>query len=237
MVHPVSREAFVERLLAFERRCGEAMPLHCPVHLCLGHEAVAAELATCLQPEDWLFSNHRNHGHYLAKGGSEEKLWDEIMGLESGLNGGFMGSQGIVDPEINFYAGSIIAGTVPIAVGVATALKRNCRPGVVVCCFGDAAPEEGVFWESVNFIALHKLPVLLICENNGWSVHVPIAERQAQPILRRIWAFGVTGRAGAKWIPDALDTVRQQGIPQFVEAAVTRDCPHVGTMKDLRPHA
>jgi len=85
---------FVNQLRAFELRCQKHMAeFKCPVHLCLGQEHVPDILFQMLRKEDWLFSTHRNHGHYLAKGGSEEKLWDELMGLESGVNKGWAGSQ------------------------------------------------------------------------------------------------------------------------------------------------
>ncbi len=122
-------------------------------------------------------STHRNHGHYLAKGGSEDRLWDEICGLESGINGGLAGSQCFSDPSINFHASSIVGGSIGIAVGAAFALKGSGN--IVFCCFGDAATEQGIFWESLNFSVLKKLPITFICENNGLSINVPIEERQA----------------------------------------------------------
>jgi TPP-dependent pyruvate/acetoin dehydrogenase alpha subunit len=99
----MSRE-FTERLIEFERRLQADMQnIFCPTHLCLGQEKVPAALYRSLQKDDWLFSTHRAHGHYLAKGGSEQALWDEIHGLESGINGGFAGSQGFSDPALNFH--------------------------------------------------------------------------------------------------------------------------------------
>src|SRR4051812_46570898 len=139
-----------ERVRQFEKRLQAAMPkIMCPVHLSLGHERVAADLHASLRREDWLFSTHRNHHHYLAKGGSEQKLWDEIMGLPAGLNGGFAGSQGISDPSINFHASAIVGGLVGVATGTAYALKLNGSSAIVVCCIGDAGTEQGVFWESL----------------------------------------------------------------------------------------
>lgn len=213
-----------ERIQAFEKRLQDNLHnIFCPVHLSLGHEAVAAAIHESIRPEDWLFSYHRNHGHYLAKGGSEEKLWDEIMGLETGLNGGFAGSQGIVDTGINFHASAIVGGLVGVATGVALALKLNKSDAVVVSVVGDAGTEGGVFWESMNFAALHKLPIAYIVENNGKSVDSLIAERQATPLQPRVAAFGVTVR---RTVQAAIAHARANG-PSFCEAMVTLTADHL----------
>src|ERR1700704_2615175 len=101
-----------------------------PTHLSLGQEEVPEALRV-LNPNDWLFSTHRNHGHYLAKGGGEDRLWDEICGLATGINGGVAGSQCYSDPAINFHASSIVGGSIGIAVGAAFALKGSGN--LVVC--------------------------------------------------------------------------------------------------------
>lgn len=215
---------FVERVRAFEKKLQDNMKdIFVPVHLSLGQEWVADELHKVLKPEDWLFSTHRNHHHYLAKGGDEQKLWDEIMGLESGLNGGFAGSQGISDSSINFHASAIVGGLVGTAVGTAYALKMDKKPGIAVCCVGDGATEAGVFWESLNFAALHKLPVAFICENNGMSVDAHISERQATPLGPRVAAFGIDVR---KRIAAAVMSARHNR-PSFYEAKVKLACDHI----------
>ena len=212
------------RIRAFERRLQEHMhEITVPVHLSLGQEWVAAEMAKYLRPEDWLFSTHRNHAHYLAKGGDEQKLWDEIMGLPSGLNGGFAGSQGISDASINFHASAIVGGLVGVAAGTAYALKMNGSSAIAVCCIGDGGTEAGVFWESLNFAALHSLPVLYICENNGMSVDARLYERQATPLVPRVAAFGVRVCIS---LDDAFDMARR-GIPVFCEFKVTLECEHI----------
>ena len=195
--------------------------IYVPVHLCLGQEEVAADLHEYLKPQDWLFSTHRNHGHYLAKGGSEQKLWDEIHGLPSGLNGGFSGSQGISDKSINFHASAIVGGLVGVATGAAYALKGS--NAVVVCVVGDGGTEAGVFWESLNFAALHKLPIAYICENNGMSVDSPIEERQATPLGPRVEAFGVNVR---RHVAAAIMSARCNR-PSFYEAKVKLEGEHI----------
>lgn len=219
-----SRIAFIRRVMDFEKRLLEHMDeIYCPVHLSLGQESVAADIHECIRPEDFLFSTHRNHHHYLAKGGSEQKLWDEIMGLETGLNGGFAGSQGISDKSIRFHASAIVGGLVGVAAGTAYALKMDGSDAIAVCCIGDGATEAGVFWEALNFCALHKLPIAYICENNGMSVDSPIADRQATPITQRVKSFGIEVRST---VQRAIRLARE-GIPSFCEMHVNLNCQHI----------
>lgn len=194
-----------------------------PVHLCLGQESVAADLHECLRHADHLYSTHRNHGDYLAKGGSEQKLYDEIMGLPSGLNGGFSGSQGISDASINFHASAIVGGLVGVATGAAYALKMDGADAIAVCVVGDGGTEAGVFWESANFAALHKLPIAYIVVNNGKSVDALIEERQATPLVPRAAAFGL---AISGTVQGAIHLARK-GRPSFHEAKVTLKCDHI----------
>lgn len=206
--------------------------IFCPVHLSLGHESVAADISECIARDDWLFSNHRNHHHYIAKGGSEQSLLDEIMGKESGLNGGFAGSQAIVDPSINFHSTAILGGLVGAAAGVAYAIKLNNQNNIVVCVIGDAGTEQGVFWESLNFSALHSLPIVYICENNNKSVDATLDERQATPIVPRVSAFGISVFQEVK---QALEYTKNNKAPSFCEVKVTLECAHINmaTMLDL----
>ena len=234
---------FKDRLRAFELRCQAHMSeFKCPVHLCLGQEDAPAALHELLKPEDYLFSTHRNNGHYLAKGGSEEKLWDEIMGLESGVNAGWAGSQCYSDPSINFHATAMVGGLIGVAVGVALGLKKQERPGVVVCCIGDGATEQGVFWESLNAVELWKLPIMFVCENNGYSVHAGIEERQARRIWKRVEQFGLVtypamkGEHCQKFITAAYGWAKNNQ-PSFVEVLCERECNHVGNMPDFREAA
>ena len=224
MLQSESHAEFKSRVVAFEKRLQANMrDVFVPVHLSLGHEGVAADLHEWMQPQDWLFSTHRNHHHYLAKGGDEQKLWDEIMGLESGLNGGFAGSQGISDASINFHASAIVGGLVGVATGTAYALKMDGSKAIAICVVGDGGTEAGVFWESLNFAALHKLPIAYIVENNGMSVDARIEERQATPLGPRVAAFGIDVR---KHIAAALMSARANR-PAFYEAKVTLECPHI----------
>ena len=220
----MTRAEFIERVRAFEHRLLNSMAdVYSPVHLSLGHEGVAADLYEVLRPEDWLFSTHRNHHHYFSKGGDEKLLWDEIAGEPTGLNGGFAGSQSISSDALHFHASAIVGGLVGVAAGAAQALKMDLSGAVAVCCIGDAGTEQGVFWETLNFCALHSLPIAFIVENNGMSVDSPIDERQFMPIKERVEAFGVV----------AVDSVAlavqgaRMGIPSFYDAQVKLECEHI----------
>ena len=217
-------EVFAERVRQFEKRLLADMPnIYVPVHLCLGQESVAADIHDHIRAEDWLFSTHRNHHHFFAKGGSEQKLWDEIHGLPSGINQGFSGSQGISDKSINFHASAIVGGLVGVATGTAYALKMDGSKAIAVCCVGDGGTEAGVFWESLNFAALHKLPIAFICENNGKSVDATIDERQATPLVPRVSTFGI---AIAGSVQGAFALARS-GRPSFYEAKVKLEGQHI----------
>lgn len=222
---------FTDRLIAFERRLQDDMAnIHNPTHLCLGQEQVPQAIYDNIRPDDWVFSTHRAHGHALAKGVDEQKLWDEIHGYETGLNGGFSGSQGFSDPSRNFYCSAIVGGLVGVATGTAMALKLGKSDSIVVCCIGDAGTEQGVFWESINFAALHQLPIAYIVENNGKSVDALITERQAQAITPRVKAFGL---AIGQHTEAAMRFARD-GIPAFHEAKCKLDCDHLN-MSVLMP--
>jgi pyruvate dehydrogenase E1 component alpha subunit len=222
------------RIRNFELRLQQNMKhIFCPVHLSIGQEKVAGDMHEVMKAKDWLFSTHRNHHHYIAKGGDERKLWDEIMGLESGLNGGFAGSQAIVDTSINFHASAIVGGLTGVATGTAYALKLNKElEAISICCIGDAGTEQGVFWESLNFAALHQLPIAFICENNGMSVDALIEERQATPLRQRVETFGLNYFQS---VANALQFCRSERRPVFCEIKVNLECAHLNmaTMLDL----
>ncbi|MBT6052603.1 MAG: thiamine pyrophosphate-dependent dehydrogenase E1 component subunit alpha [Candidatus Scalindua sp.] len=151
--------------------------IRCPVHLCTGQEAVAAGIGAVLEKKDYIFGNHRSHGHYLAKGGGMPELIAEIYGKETGCSKGRGGSMHLIDPQVGMLGSApIVAGTIPLALGAALAssIRRDNR--VTVSFFGDGATGEGVLYESLNFAALKKLPLIFACENNFYSTHLPIEE-------------------------------------------------------------
>ena len=227
----MTTKQFRASLVRFEKELERRMPeFNCSVHLCLGQEQVPSILHAFIQKQDWLFSTHRSHGHYLAKGGFEAKILDEIEGKESGVNGGYSGSQSFCDTDLNFHSTAIVGGLIGAATGAALALKLKESTAMVVCCVGDGATEQGVFWEAINFSALHKLPLLFVCENNGLSVHAPLNLRQSSPLKQRVRAFGLRTFSGIGGLTAALRK-RHSG---FVEIKVKRNCAHVSAMEDLR---
>ena len=153
--------------------------MRCPVHLSIGQEAVSVGVCANLTREDIVFSNHRSHGHYLAKGGNLKAMVHEIYGKSTGCCFGRGGSMHLLDLSINFFGSTpIVGGTIPIAVGASLASKMQQKNNITTIFHGDGAVEEGVFHESLNFASLKKLPVLFVCENNLYSVYTPLSERQ-----------------------------------------------------------
>ena len=154
-----------------------------PVHLGIGQEALAVGACHALRPADLLFATYRSHAFYLAKGGDLSRLFAELFGRRDGCARGKGGSMHLAAPEVGFMGTSaIVSSTIRPAVGAALAAERLAKDQVVVAAFGDGATEEGAYHESLNFAALHRLPVLFLCDNNGLAVHSPLASRQAYRI-------------------------------------------------------
>jgi pyruvate dehydrogenase E1 component alpha subunit len=151
----------------------------CPVHLSVGQEAIAIGVCSELSVADKIMSTHRSHAHYLAKGGDLYAMFCELMGKEAGCCLGRGGSMHLIDKAQGFYGSiPIVGSSLPIAMGIALAEKQSKSSNVVVAFVGDAAVETGQFHESLNFISLMKLPILIVLENNGYSTYAPINDRQ-----------------------------------------------------------
>ena len=162
------------------------------IHLSIGQEATAVGVVAALAPDDTIASTHRGHGHALAKGISPERLMQEIMGHEEGVCRGRGGSLHVADFAIGMLgANGIVAAGIPIALGSALAHKTLGSTRVAVAFFGDGALAEGVFYETLNLAALWKLPLLLACENNGWSEFSPVSEQYAGQLPTLCAAFGI----------------------------------------------
>jgi pyruvate dehydrogenase E1 component alpha subunit len=158
-----------------------------PVHLCIGQEAVPVGVCANLRQDDYVLSNHRSHGHYLAKGGDLKAMLAEFYGRETGCSRGHGGSMHLIDTAVGLLGSSaIVGGGVPLAVGAALASQRLGQKRVSVAFFGDAASEEGTTYESMNLARLWKLPVLFVCENNFYSVcsHIDARQHTRQVVLR-----------------------------------------------------
>lgn len=207
---------------------------NCSVHLCLGQEEGPQALSEVARPQDWVFSTHRSHGHYLAKGGNPEKLLAEIEGREDGINGGFSGSQSFCDKGIRFHSTAIVGGLVGVATGAALAAKLSRFDELVYCFVGDAATEQGIFWEAANFSALHKLAILFVVENNGLSVHASLNLRQCGGIREKAKAFHLSTWDGGNGLKLAAARGMRMFLPGLVEIRCERECTHVSAMEDLR---
>lgn len=210
-----------------------------PVHLCLGQEAIAAGVCIHLSAGDYVFSNHRGHGHYIAKGGDIKAMIAELYNRETGCSKGRGGSMHLVDTSVGVLGtSSIVGGCIPIATGAAlgSVLKKDGR--VAVAFFGDAAVEEGVTYESINFAMLKKLPIVYVCENNFYSVFSHLSKRQANDdIYRRfeglsIPSYQVDGNNVIEVYRIAkktIDNARSGGGPSFMECRTYRLRDHHGT--------
>lgn len=216
--------------------------MQCPVHLCIGQEAIPAGVSVCLTNEDYVFSNHRGHGHYIAKGGNLNKLAAELYGKKTGCSKGKGGSMHIVDLKIGFKgSSSIVSGSIPIAVGAALAFKMQNKNNVVISYFGDGAADEGVLHESLNFAALKKLPIIFICENNFYATNSPdftrkpldnIAERAS--VYNTSWKKidGNNAIIVYKATKEAVERAKKGEGPSFIEARTYRWISHVGPDDD-----
>lgn len=158
--------------------------MRCPVHLSVGQEAAAVGVCAALRPGDKAFSTHRCHGHYLAMGGSLKAMLAELYGRAAGCCGGRGGSMHLFDEAVGLMASVPIVGSnLPLAGGAALAIRQTGGDNVAVAFLGDGAVEEGVWHEVANFAAVHRLPLVVVLENNLYSVYTNLADRQpARPL-------------------------------------------------------
>lgn len=213
-----------------------------PVHLSIGQEAVAAGACAALRPTDLVFGSYRSHAFYLAKGGDLRQMMAELYGKATGCCGGKAGSMHLAAPEVGFMGSSaIVASTIPHAVGAALAAKRRGTEQIVAAVYGDGATEEGVYHESLNFASLHQLPVLFLCENNGFAVHSRISARQSYDLLEHADSYGIPTRLCARGndpravydtVAAAAERVRVERRPMVVVVDTYRQMEHVGIGED-----
>ncbi len=186
------------KIRAFEEKAQslfEENKLRGSVHLYTGEEACAATVCSTLTNEDYITSTHRGHGHCIAKGAQLDLALAELMGKATGYCKGRGGSMHIADFTVgNLGANAIVGGGIPIATGAALSIKMQKKNNVAVTFFGDGASNEGTFHEAMNFSAVHKLPVIFVCENNGYGISVPLSESTATPdISDRAAGYGMPG--------------------------------------------
>jgi pyruvate dehydrogenase E1 component alpha subunit len=224
-----------------ERRYHEDQ-MKTPIHLVLGQEATSVGACAALTTDDLLYSSHRTHGNYLAKGGDLRAMLCEMFCRVNGCAGSRGGSMHLIDKKVGMAGTSaIVGGAVPIAVGAALAARLQRSTRVTTVFLGDATTEEGVASESLNFAVLKQLPVVFFCENNFYSVQSPLWTRQPP---REIWRWaagyglpavlvdGMNVFAVFETMREAVDRARGGGGPTFIEARCYRYRGHGGSGDD-----
>lgn len=215
-----------------------------PVHLCIGQEAISTGINLNLGEMDQIVTGHRSHAQYLSKGGNLQELISEIYGKEDGCAMGRGGSQHLVDTSVGFMSsGPILGSNIAIGTGIALANKYNSTDNIVVTYFGDAASEQGVLHEALNFASVHGLSIIFVCENNELSTHSRISERQPARNIsevansHNIQNLTIDGNNVfhifnlAKVI---VNEVRNEKKPYFLEFKTYRWMEHVGPNYDFQ---
>ncbi|MBP5641103.1 MAG: thiamine pyrophosphate-dependent dehydrogenase E1 component subunit alpha [Victivallales bacterium] len=229
------------KIRAFEEKLSELFSkglLGGTSHFCIGQEASAVGISSAARPTDWFVSNHRCHGHLLARGLETERLLAELLGKVTGYCGGKGGSQHMCCMEKHFLGtNGIVGGGIPIATGAAFALKYKQSSDIAIVYFGDGASNQGTFHESLNIASLWKLPILFVCENNlyGMSTQTErtiagkthtVAPRAA---VYDIPAQTIDGRdveTVFNTAKEAMERVRAGNGPELLELMTYRLCGH-----------
>lgn len=249
------------RMMKRIRLCEESLiepisngSIRCPVHLYSGEEAIATGVCAALNKKDYVFGNHRSHGHYLAKGGSMDALIAEIYGKKSGCSKGRGGSMHLIDPEHGVMGvAPIVGGTISLAAGAALASQIRKDKRITITFFGDGATGEGVLYEILSFAGLRKLPLIFVCENNLYSTHLPINEIRvdskiseiATPFkIESVTADGNDVLQVYELAKKAVEKCKKNEGPVFLEFLTFRLRGHVGpndtiqgTKTDIRPQS
>lgn len=215
-----------------------------PVHLHIGQEAVPVGVCAHLRPADTLFFGHRTHGPSLAKGLEMRRLMAELYGRTTGCSRGYGGSMHLVDPANGMLGSSaIVGGSIALGVGSGLAAKLKSEDRIAVSYFGDGATNSGVFWESLNFAALKRIPVLFVCENNGLSNTMRQADHMAADVVTVAGEFMSALRADGTDVvavfaaaAEAVGIVRNEGRPAFLECRTRRWMKHQGVEWDDLPY-
>ena len=238
------------RIRAFETRAAECFTkgmLAGNIHLCIGQEAVPTGACFALEKEDYMTSTHRGHGHCIAKGADLDKMLAELFGKKTGYCKGKGGSMHIADVAglHSLGANGIVGAGIPIAAGSALASKIKGDKHVTLCFFGDSASNQGTFHEAVNMAAAWKLPVVFLCENNGYGVSVNIhSVTNTDTIAVRAKAYDIPGKTVDgndpitvyEAVKEAVDYARAGNGPSIVECMTFRHQGHYcGDPANYRP--
>jgi len=215
-------------------------------HAYIGEEAVAVGVSSALKKDDYILSTHRGHGHSLAKGIEPKYLMSELMGKITGVCKGIGGSMHSTEPEVGvIFSSAIVGGSIPIAVGVALAIKMQRKDNVVVSFFGDGATNTGTFHEALNLASLWKLPVIFVCENNFYAISTHINRAvSAKEIVDRAIAYNMPGKivdgndviAVYEATLEAVARAKRGEGPTFIECRTYRWLDHgMYYIGDYRP--
>ena len=223
------------RIRRFEEKCAELytqQKIRGFLHLYIGEEAVAVGVMRALNDDDPVFATYREHGHALAKGVDMQAIMAEMYGKVTGSSRGRGGSMHIFDVNKGFYGGNaIVAGALPLAIGLALANKMQGKTKVTVCFFGEGAVAEGEFHESLNLAQLWQLPVLFVCENNGYAMGTALnISESEQQIFKKAQSYGMDAQAidGMNVVDveaaakQYCDEIRNSGGPRFLECNTYR---------------
>lgn len=223
------------RVRRFEEKCVElysATKIRGFMHVYIGEEAVAAGVLSTLAPDDAVVATYREHGHALLRGVDPGAILAEMYGYQEGCCRGRGGSMHLFDAGTRFYGGNaIVAGGLPLAVGLALADKMAGRSRVTACFFGDGAVAEGEFHESMNLAALWELPVLFCCENNLYAMGTALGRSESQTDL----ALKAAGYEVAAWAVDGMDVIAvEEAARRAVDAVRAGGGPHFLELRTYR---
>ncbi|MBA3766274.1 MAG: pyruvate dehydrogenase (acetyl-transferring) E1 component subunit alpha, partial [Acidobacteria bacterium] len=205
-------------------------------HLYIGQEAVAVGAIAALNPDDYVMTSYRDHGHALARGTSPDEVMAELFGKAGGCSAGKGGSMHLFDRDHYFLGGhGIVGGQIPLATGIAFATKYKETDQVTLCFFGEAAVNQGAFHESLNMAQLWKLPCIYICENNQYGMGTSLARAMSlQDVSQKACAYGMASEfvdgmdvlAVREATERAVERARNESLPTLIEVRTYRFMGH-----------
>lgn len=216
--------------------------MRCPIHFCLGQEALATALSQIFKKNDYVLSHHRSHAYYLSKNCPMDRMIYEFYGRASGTSMGLSGSQELSYDPGKFYSGTILSGMFAISLGTAYSQKNfSKKNNITFTIIGDGGMEEGICFETLNLASYHNLPIVFICENNRYSVHTNILERSKNISYKdKVKSFNIKYHYFDtqnvlnlyKNVIQIVNEVRKTKKPCFIEFDTMRHCGHVGPEND-----
>jgi TPP-dependent pyruvate/acetoin dehydrogenase alpha subunit len=214
-----------------------------PMHMSTGEEAICAGVCQALRAQDQVIGTYRTHGIYLAKTGETDRFFAEMYGRQTGMAKGKAGSMHLTAPEAGLICTSAIVGTtIPVAVGAAFANREMGQDRTVAVFFGDGAIDEGVFWESLNSASAMRLPVIFVCEDNGFAVHVPKTQRHGYRSITEVVSHfdcdvfaseSTDAEEIYQLTTKAIAGAREKKRPAFLHLKYYRYLEHVGVNEDF----